>query len=749
MYWLDAQNQLVFYNPLVHPSDPPEHQYQAYIISNPENRSFLAAFNFKYIKLAIPPVDAFGNTSLAPWFYFTSLHAWNPDIKSLALCSVTAGSDIGLVGCERESPNWRIWSIENESRRPTVPYDMEKNQETICVGMQIDFTATKRLEKPLYPDEVPGECEALPVLWVLNTAGQLAGWTVIYKAGVKAGERPLGMKGFDVQEKYWALERDKMVDQIDEKEMKDQELWEKEWRKSGRADATQGPAPAIARPQQVTITTAPATTEPTHAPKQVTSAPPAKEPAPVSLSQQTTATPTESPQILQQQTSPAGPSVQIFDKPAPFGMSGFGRPSQLGGSIPGQSGMYPGFTSTTPQPTHVFGQPTALGTFRSSTPSHTGIGSGFAKYSPGSQAGSGFLGAAARTGSFLQGTTSGGSSFLQGAASGASPFLQGVAGGSSFLSSTGQPSTFTKSEQDQGFAKFAAPRGSGTGDSLTTPSSFSTEGKGLLDGRTAPSIRSPFGETSQASLTQRTQQDARQSSRTHSFDVLDDSTTASETSDEEDESESDDGATVPTHPLNLGADGFNLSLGESGSRRQAGQLSTPTKPEVGKEMLPHLSPSAESVSSVGEEYVKVSIPVAPSLQRAEAGPAAQGTKNIARSTSEKPGTMTKAPAGTKGPSAQTAPPLALPRVAQTAVMPPETVVVKAQPQKSTVLPSLPRWPSPQKPPPVEAIKESTGRTPIPSSNKVEIRPIAPAAPSTTVSSNVAETNVCHLDFASN
>ena len=745
MYWLDAQHQLVFYNPLVHPSDPPEHQYQTYIISNPENRSSLTAFNFKYVKFAIPPVDAFGNTSLAPWFYFASLHAWNPNIKSLALCCVTAGSDIGLVGCERESPNWRIWSIADESRRPTVPYDMEKNQETICVGMQLDFTATKRLEKPLYPDEVPGECEALPVLWVLNTAGQLAGWTVIYKAGVKAGERPLGMKGFDVQEKYWALERDKMVDQIDEKEMKDRELWQKEWRKSVRADVTQGAAPALTRPQEVTITPAPATTEPARAPKQVASAPRAKEPSPVSLPQQTTATPTESPRTLQQHASPAAPSVSIFDKPVPFSGSGFGRPSQLGGSIPGQSGMYPGFTSTTTQSTRVFGQPTALGTSSTSSPSHAGVGSGFAKYSAASQAASGFLGAAGRTGSFLQGTTSGSSSFLQGATTAASPFLQGVAGGSSFLSSTGQPSTSTKSEPDHGFAKFAATR---TPDSMTTPSSFSTEGKGLLDARVASSIRSPFGESLQPSPTQRTQQDARLSSRTHSFDVIDDSTTESETS-EEDQSDSDDGAAMPAQPLNLGADGFNLSLGGSVSRRQAGQLSTPAKAEARKEVLPNLSPSAESVSSVGEEYVKVSIPITPSPQRAEAGSTAQVTKNIAQPTSEKPRTIIQAPAGTKGPSAQTAPALPLPRVAETAGMPAGTVVVKAQPQKSTILPSLPRWPSPQKPPPVEAIKQSTGRTPTPSSNKVEIRPIAPAPPSMAVSSNVPKTNVCHLGFASN
>src|SRR5271169_3748232 len=117
-------NQLVIYNPLTHPSDDPVHEYQAYIISNPSRLPTLATLSFEFIKLPSPPVDAFGNNALRPWFWFQNLHNWKPGIEDLVLCSVTAGSDIGLLGRGTEtdpSKNWRVWSIEGENRRATVP----------------------------------------------------------------------------------------------------------------------------------------------------------------------------------------------------------------------------------------------------------------------------------------------------------------------------------------------------------------------------------------------------------------------------------------------------------------------------------------------------------------------------------------------------------------------------------------------------------------------------------------------------
>ena len=164
VHWIDTWNQLVIYNPLTHPSNPPVHEYQAYLISNPSRLSTVSTFSFEIIKFPAAPVEAFGNTSLQPWFWFQTLHQWNPGIRDLIISAATASSDIGLIGrgtLEEISTGWRIWSIEDENRRAAVPYDMEKGEETIVAGMQLDFTATKNLEKPLYPDEQLSECGPL------------------------------------------------------------------------------------------------------------------------------------------------------------------------------------------------------------------------------------------------------------------------------------------------------------------------------------------------------------------------------------------------------------------------------------------------------------------------------------------------------------------------------------------------------------------------------------------------------------
>jgi hypothetical protein len=697
LHWLDERHQLVFYNPLTHPSDPPEHQYQASLISNTAS---LSPFNYTYSKFAMPPIDAFGNTDLQPWFYFQSLHAWTPQIKALTLCSVTAGSDIGLVGLE-PSGTWRTWSIEDESRRATVPYDMDANKETICAGMALDFTATKKLEKPLYPDEMPGECEALPILWVCNTAGQLAGWTVIYREGVKAAERALEMKNAEVQETYWKQEREKMVREVEPSDKDDRELWEKEWR-----NASPEGAEAVPR-------------ERAPAPASVDQSPPTAKlttPAPTTP-QQTTATPT-TVQTPLQKPSPTT-STATFGKPSPLGSSPlgttFGQPSQLGGALPGQSGMYPGFISTSSRPQPVFGQSTGLGTFGSSPSSSTGTTPGFGKYSP--QSGSGFLGAGAKPGSFLQGATSG-ASFLS--------------------SSTGQgfqkPANqgFAKyASPNQGFGQYASPRGFGTPDSMTTPSSFA-ESKSFL-GPTATSTKSPFGETALGSLSQRTQKYTSPSSRTPAFS--DESTTESEASEEDSDSEDEAPVNVPVEALGLGDGGFNLSLGES---RHHLAPTTPLKSEGGKTQV---SPSMESVSSMGEEYVKVGLPVTPS-PHAGKNITPSGMEKTAASNLSPVAPPVLAPPVTSGSSTLTPSPLAPPRVIEKAAMPLDPVIPAPRPEKSVALPQV--TPPQRKSTAVEVTKAPAVPISAPARNKVEIRTTAQAAPTTPVSSRSADTAVYPL-----
>jgi hypothetical protein len=128
----------------------------------------------------IPPVEPFGNTSHRPWFWFQNFRNWKPQIRYLVVCSITAGSDIGLFArksgtcCRLEQ--WRIWKIADETRRPTVPYDMERNEDTIVAGMQQGFTAASTLDEPGSSDDYLKESSQLPILLIkFNRSGEFAG----------------------------------------------------------------------------------------------------------------------------------------------------------------------------------------------------------------------------------------------------------------------------------------------------------------------------------------------------------------------------------------------------------------------------------------------------------------------------------------------------------------------------------------------------------------------------------------------
>ena len=465
---------------------------------------------------------------------------------------------------------------------------MDKNEETIVVGMQFDFTATKTLEKPLHPDENPVECSALPNLWVLNREGQLAGWTIIYVPGIVAGERALEMRAAEKQDAYWQREREtvrKAAEQVDEREQRDREVWEKARRESKGTAAVQ----TTRKKSEPTVSS-------TQSPAQVPS-----QPSPERESQKTT-----------------------FGQPTRPGAATFGQPSQLGGTLPGQS--------------HVFGQSTGLSSINPPQPGNLSA-VGFAKYSsippsqtPGSLSGSqssqsGFLSGAGSSGSFLSGAKGG--SFLQSGQS------------SSFLSG-GQGNTFVKSGQDQGFTKFATstpagqdhgfakyvtntPRGFGTPQSMTTPSWFA-EG-GFLGTRPAASSASTLNVSPKGSLSERTQSLTSPSIRNQSFDISEDSSQEdidSDRSDLEESAESEGDNSVRADVLDFG-DALNLD----------GRKSTETRPEPATPIKKDVSISVEqSPSLVADgEFVKVEIPVTPSPEKGK--PGSEESKDITPSARDK------------------------------------------------------------------------------------------------------------------
>lgn len=60
-----------------------------------------------------------------------------------------------------------------------VLYGIERNEDTIVAGMQLDFTISENFRDSISPDGYLRESASLPILWVLNRSGELAGWNVV------------------------------------------------------------------------------------------------------------------------------------------------------------------------------------------------------------------------------------------------------------------------------------------------------------------------------------------------------------------------------------------------------------------------------------------------------------------------------------------------------------------------------------------------------------------------------------------
>ena len=597
---------------------------------------------------------------------------------------MTAGSDIGLLGRGKESKEWRIWSIEEENRRATVPYNMDKDEETIVVGMQLDFTATKKLEKPLYPDEDPAECDPLPILWVLNTLGQLAGWTVMYIPGIKTGERPVSMMPAEWQNQYWQKEREARLrgaEDVDKEEQHDRDPLEKEGQERGK-NAINESAPTFA--QQTSQMSIQPPRESVETPIQT----PLK-PTPV------TTLPAPSTPIAN--TTEA--SHPTFGKPSPPGAPTFGQMGQLGGSLPGQSSMY-----GSSRPTHAFGQSSGLGGFNSS-PSG-GMAGGFANFSSQSTQGSSLL--AGQTGSFLQ--NSKGGSFLQG----------------------GQTSSFLQGVQESPFAKYSSARGFGAPQSLTTPSSFSDAGF-LADAKSpspsSTSLNNSFGPS--------TQSQTILSSGMRGRDTLDDSQTDSEEL-SVDQSGSDDNDNVRVDALSFGDDGFKLDLGTKADT-VIEQPVPPVKKNSSREgpSQTTISPQGKSPSSAGDsEYVNVSIPITPSPRSEkftsyppEISDLTPSGRDESHATETYPIPVALPMNEQKPLTAMKIPPVftakhTVPRVNEIANTPQDPFTSQIPPKKATTLPAS--FPAPYKAS-VQSAKESIARMFNQSRNKMEPRHFVPVS----------------------
>jgi len=219
-----------------------------------------------------------------------------------------------------------------------VPYDMEENKETIVMGMQLDYTGKDKLEKPLYPDEDPAVCEALPILWVYNNKCQLAAWNIFYLPGMKSGKRAMAMTSIDAVDQDWRAKREEIkqnVRRMTQEEKRDRLSWEELWIKAfpeTKRAKSSAPSPET-NPQKVD----------------------SKPPTPVTPSA-LNPTPAIPPAPLGSLTAPSQP---VYGQPSQLGASTtLHGPSSLGGATPGQSGLYTGFGAglNAGRQGHVFGE---------------------------------------------------------------------------------------------------------------------------------------------------------------------------------------------------------------------------------------------------------------------------------------------------------------------------------------------------------------------------------------------------------
>ncbi|WBW74261.1 nucleoporin, WD repeat Nup146 [Schizosaccharomyces osmophilus] len=172
--WVQNREFIVYYSPTsTLANSEPEHESVCYIISLGLDQSVS-------YKTATDPTPPFGADYRHDHHYFSFLQSWSPNIISLAIVSASSSSDIGLFAHLVDSNSWKSLVISEETKRASLPYSQEKEQDTSPLSLSLDLTSTERVQKPLSPAEFPADCPPLPILWIYDTDYQLSGFRFIY-----------------------------------------------------------------------------------------------------------------------------------------------------------------------------------------------------------------------------------------------------------------------------------------------------------------------------------------------------------------------------------------------------------------------------------------------------------------------------------------------------------------------------------------------------------------------------------------
>jgi hypothetical protein len=119
------------------------------------------------------PCPPFGDLSRQGWWYVRAIVNWCSEMPIVVALTSAPSSDIGLL-----SENHVIVPVE-DSERASLPL---MDDEIGPVGFEVDVFSTEMV--PGVGDEPVGP---QPILWVMNNAGSVSAWHIIWRKGLKEG----------------------------------------------------------------------------------------------------------------------------------------------------------------------------------------------------------------------------------------------------------------------------------------------------------------------------------------------------------------------------------------------------------------------------------------------------------------------------------------------------------------------------------------------------------------------------------
>jgi hypothetical protein len=156
---------------------------------HPENGENVFEFNVCLISKEVPAEAkylSFGDICfpmMSPdaslTYYMTpSIKSWGSNIRDLISIASSPSLDVGVIGRAADG-SWQKWDLD-DTHRPALP-----GTDSLCVGVGLDLTS----EDPLPPlDEDAPEIQPVPIIYVYNNFGELAGYHIVNMETAKAGK---------------------------------------------------------------------------------------------------------------------------------------------------------------------------------------------------------------------------------------------------------------------------------------------------------------------------------------------------------------------------------------------------------------------------------------------------------------------------------------------------------------------------------------------------------------------------------